>query len=86
MAGRLSEKYRFVVYKSGDTYTDKPVAEGVLTNKRDSIRHVRAQVKAAGIGASGAVYAGPKLNTLVYQVRNTYNDDGSEGKLAVDEL
>jgi hypothetical protein len=86
MAGRLSKQYRFVVRKSEDTYADKPVAEGILTQKRETIRHVRAEVTKAGVGAHGAVYAGEKLNTLVYQVRNTYDDAGAAGKLVVEEL
>jgi hypothetical protein len=86
MAGRLSAQYRYVVRKSTDTYADKPVAENIVTQKRAAIREVRAEVTKAGIGAHGAVYAGAKLNTLVYQVRNTYADDGAAGKLVIEEL
>lgn len=86
MAGRLSKRYRFVVYKQGDDYTAKPVAQDILPQKRESIRQCRSAVKAAGVGAHGAVYAGDKLDTLVYQVRNTFDDAGAAGKLVVEEL
>lgn len=86
MAAPLSDRYRFVVRKATDTYADKPVNEGVVTRKRDAIRRCRASVKAHGVGAHGAVYAGAKLDALVYQVRNAYDDHGAAGKLVVEEL